>query len=137
LPDQPAIDVHVLQEALNQAIHRHGVSVSLLYIHSRELVDLLVPPNGDSGTKSIQLRAIKAEALIYQAIDAIREYDGPSAEAIRIIIGLRHDSKNRPTLHNRRIDAADMLGIGPDHFRKAYEQDLLLMLAFEILKIRG
>lgn len=136
LTDKPAFDINRLQEELNKATRNGGANAYRLFRYHRALVDMLTPPAVDDAQHTTD-RAIITEELIRQAIDRIAEPDPTAAEAVTILLGLQHDSRDRPTLHNRRQAAGRLYRVTGDTFRKTHEDVLFGMLAFEIIRIRS
>jgi hypothetical protein len=124
------IDVRALQEELRNTL-RHGARVARLYIHARNLVDILVPPNGDDPEESISDRAITAEEIIRTGVQRV---GGHHADALAVILGLKPGTQD-VTLEERRRNAARLLDIQPNTFRVNREGILLWDLAFEIYKL--
>lgn len=126
--------VETLKEALNRAVRNGGANAHQLFRRSSSLMDLLVPPIGDAAKVPAEDRALAAEGIIRRAIEDISEHDGPRAEALLIILALEHAPRTRYTLQDRRRKAAELLRVTTDTYRKNYEPELLLSMAFAIWK---
>ncbi len=124
------LDPEALHRELRRAL-RYGARASRLVRFTPELVELLFPPNEHVET-SIHDRAISTENLIRQGIEQV---GGTNAEALSIILCLVPGTL-RTTLEERRRQAAELLDILPDTFRRERHEGLLLWdLAMEVYGI--
>lgn len=136
MPDRPAHPMDTLAKELNNAVHHYGVQAHDLFNHLPTLVDLLSPATGGSDDIITPERAIASEELIRNAISAVARYNDEKAEALLIILGLKHDPAVRRVLKARREEAGRLLDVSVQTFRKKYEKELLSTLAFEIWRIQ-
>jgi hypothetical protein len=125
-----SVDVHALVQGLRAALV-YGARAAQLARYTPEVVDLLCPASAFPG-ESVHARAIRAHALIRQALDNI---GGTPRDALRLLLCLSSSEVVR-VLHVRREDAARLYERAPRTFcRGRYESDLLHALAVEILRI--
>jgi hypothetical protein len=134
LPEYPAT-IPELVEELKKAAHQYGASAYNLFAHLPKLVRLLYPPNADGGPITPEC-AVEAEQFIRTAITAVSERNEEAAEALLIILGLKHDPSARRIRRTRRQEAARLLDVSPDTFRKNYEDEFIGMLAFELWRMQ-
>jgi hypothetical protein len=125
-----SVNVHALVEGL-RVVLVYGARAAQLARYTPEVVDLLCPATAFPG-ESVHARAIRAHALIRQAVDNI---GGTPREALRLLLCISSSEVIR-ALHVRRADAARLYERTPRAFsRGRYESDLLHALAVEILRI--
>lgn len=125
-----SVNVHALVAGL-RVVLVYGARAAQLARYTPEVVDLLCPASAFPG-ESVHARAIRAHALIRQAIDNI---GGTPREALRLLLCISSSEVIR-ALHVRREDAARLYERAPRTFcRGRYETDLLHTLAVEILHI--
>ncbi len=65
-----------------------------------------------------------------------RSGEGPTGEAVRLLLGMHPRSRGR-LLKNRRDLAAETIGIDAETFRKGWEANLLSELADEIYQLES
>ena len=124
------VDVEALVVGF-RAVLGYGARASQLARYTPEVVELLCPAAAFPG-ESVHARAIRAHALIRQALDNI---GGTPREALRLLLCISSSEVIR-ALHVRRRDAARLYERTPRAFsRGRYETDLLHALAVEILRI--
>jgi hypothetical protein len=106
---------------------RKGARASRLARYSRSLVELLFP----AGSSELNLpdRAIAVEQVIREAIASI---GGRSGEALAILLCLKPGTLDL-NLEQRRQQAAELLNILPDTFRRERHEGLMIWdLAWEV-----
>lgn len=124
------LTVEELHHHLRGAL-RHGARASRLLRHTPQVVELLYPTQEHSGLNASD-RAIKTEALIRRAVDAV---GGQSGHAIAIILCLAVGTLDHKLAHRRSL-AAQHLGIQAETFRCPWREGALLHdLAVEIYRL--
>lgn len=124
------VDVHALVAGL-RVVLVYGARAAQLARYNPQVVDMLRPASAFPG-ESVHARAIRAQALIRQAIDNI---GGTPRDALKLLLCLSSSEVVR-ALNVRRRDAARLYERTPRTFsRGRYESDLLHALAVEILRI--
>lgn len=124
------LDVEALHKQLRRSL-RHGARASRLVRYQPELIELLTPASEDSEL-TVYDRALQAEHVIRQGIDAI---GGPEAEALLILLCLKAGTTGM-TLETRRHHAGELLGIQAGTMRRERHEGLLLWdLAMEVYQI--
>lgn len=95
-----------------------------------DLLDLL--KHGSAGV-AVQddpyVRALDLANRLVRAIESLGQ--GPTGLATRALFGTTAETRGRLLKDRRRI-AADELGLMPSTFRKYYEEDLILDVAFAL-----
>lgn len=134
LPEYPAT-FSELEAALRSAVRHYGASAYNLFVHVPELVRLMCPPTHDGG-QIVPECALEAEQLIRTGIDAVSGHNKEAGHALTIIIGLKSDASERRILCTCREEAARLMDVSPETFRKAYEDEFIRMLAFELWRIQ-
>lgn len=133
--------VQAIRRELTRAIHVSSLTANDLEFHP-ELLDLLVPPTGETKDVDKGDRALVAEELILAAIASVAERDNMAAEALLRLLGLKHDPtlKYTPsfgrTLHKRQLEASAFLDVSVQTFSRNRECKLISALAFEIRRIQ-
>ncbi|WP_131831688.1 hypothetical protein [Pseudofrankia asymbiotica] len=69
-----------------------------------------------------------AHKILVEAVEALAE---PAAHAARALLGI--GKSDRETLTKRRKTAAEPYGVGPTHFRREYEPDVIMALVIALL----
>lgn len=124
------VNVEALVDGLRAALV-YGARASQLARYTPEVVDLLCPVTAFP-SESVHTRAIRAHALIRQAIDNI---GGTPRDALKLLFCVSSSEVVR-ALHMRRTDAASLYDRTSRTFcRGRYETDLLHALAVEVLRI--
>lgn len=125
-----SVNVHALVQGLRTVLV-YGARAAQLARYTPEVVELLCPAAAFPA-ESVHARAIRAHALIRQALDNI---GGTPREALRLLLCVSSSEVIR-ALHVRRADAARLYERAPRTFcRGRYEGDLLHTLAVELLRI--
>jgi hypothetical protein len=125
-----SVNVHALVAGL-RVVLVYGARAAQLARYTPEVVELLCPA-AVFPAESVHARAIRAHALIRQALDNI---GGTPREALRLLLCISSSEVIR-ALHVRRADAARLYERTARAFsRGRYESDLLHTLAVEILRI--
>lgn len=131
MADQRDIDVNQIFKKLRQNGLHHGARANRLYIYGRELIDLLIPPDGTPDDDS-PLRAVRAEQIIRLAVSRLNP---PDDEALRISLSLKGEAFALRKLEQRRQEAARLYNVLPNTYRLKHEGAILFDLAFQIFAI--
>jgi hypothetical protein len=125
-----SFEVDGLYRWLRRAL-RYGLRASRLISRCPELVELLAPVARFPGQDPAE-RAIRAEELIQRAIGRI---GGTAGEVLEVLLGLAAGT-HACKLGDRRRQAASMLSLQPDTFRRPWREAALLHdLAVEIYRL--
>ena len=126
------LDPEALHRQLRRAL-RHGARASRLVRYTPDLVELLFPDEVCVET-SVYDRAIYTETLLREAIEQI---GGKHGQALSTILCFASGTLGA-TLEDRRRQAAELLDILPDTFRRERHEGLLLwdlaMVTYQLSK---
>lgn len=115
---------------LNQVL-RSGVRPGQLR-HCPVLLSLRCVQDRAHGSTNPELLAFGLEAVLHDALAGLG--DGPPGRAAQLLFGADVDTRGRLLKDRRRLAAAE-LDVQPSTFRQNYEDDLLLDVAAEVLRI--
>ena len=128
MDSQVHLDPEVLVRELKQAL-RHGCRASRLLRYAPALVDLIVTPDGQPPVG----RAHAAEQTLK---DACATYEGDWGEAMLCLLGLAPGTHGTH-LKVRRRQAADLLEVPVETFRRHHEHQVLWDLAVVVAIFRN